>query len=103
MGKLLFWIVIIILVLFVARIAGRMAAARQAPPPSAKPRPPAGQPAPGAPQPGAPQPGTPQPGAPEAMVRCAHCGIHLPRSEALLQGGHTWCSPEHARLGPAAK
>jgi len=37
------------------------------------------------------------------MVRCAHCGIHLPRSEALLQGGHTWCSAEHARLGPAAK
>ncbi|WP_277402936.1 PP0621 family protein, partial [Achromobacter xylosoxidans] len=41
--------------------------------------------------------------APEAMVRCAHCGIHLPRSEALLQGGRTWCSQEHARLGPAAK
>lgn len=88
MGKLLFWIVVIILVLFVARIAGRMAAARQASPPGAKPRPAAGQPA---------------PGAPESMVRCAHCGIHLPRSEALLQGGHTWCSPEHARLGPAAK
>lgn len=88
MGKLLFWIVIIILVLFVARIAGRMAAARQAPPPGAKPRPAAGQPA---------------PGTPESMVRCAHCGIHLPRSEALLQGGHTWCSAEHARLGPAAK
>jgi len=33
------------------------------------------------------------------MVRCAHCGIHLPRSEALLQGGQTWCSAEHARLG----
>ena len=45
------------------------------------------------------------PGAnlPERMVRCAHCGIHLPRSEALLQGGRTWCSQEHARLGPAAK
>ncbi|WP_277404946.1 PP0621 family protein, partial [Achromobacter xylosoxidans] len=45
----------------------------------------------------------PAAGAPEAMVRCAHCGIHLPRSEALLQGGRTWCSQEHARLGPAAK
>jgi len=31
-GKLLFWIVLIILVLFVARVAGRMAAQRQAGP-----------------------------------------------------------------------
>lgn len=38
MGKLLFWIVIIIGVLFVARIAGRMAAARQDSPASVKPR-----------------------------------------------------------------
>lgn len=36
---------------------------------------------------------------PESMVRCEHCGIHLPRSEAVLTGGHTWCSQEHARLG----
>ncbi len=36
---------------------------------------------------------------PEAMVRCAHCGIHMPRSEAVLTDGQTWCSPEHARLG----
>jgi len=33
------------------------------------------------------------------MVRCAHCGIHLPRSEAVLQNGLTWCSTEHAALG----
>ncbi|WYX51973.1 PP0621 family protein [Achromobacter xylosoxidans] len=87
MGKLLFWIVIVIGVLFVARIAGRMAAARQAP---------GRRQARGTANP-------PAAGAPEAMVRCAHCGIHLPRSEALLQGGRTWCSQEHARLGPAAK
>jgi len=36
---------------------------------------------------------------PEAMVRCAHCGIHLPRSEALMQHGQLWCCEEHARLG----
>jgi uncharacterized protein len=35
------------------------------------------------------------PGAPEGMVRCAHCGIHLPRSEALLQAGRTYCSVAH--------
>jgi uncharacterized protein len=33
------------------------------------------------------------------MVRCAHCGIHMPRSEAVLSDGKTWCSPEHAKLG----
>jgi uncharacterized protein len=80
-GKLLFWVVLIIAVLFVARIAARMAAARQA-----------GE-----------QPKTrrsaPAPTAPESMVRCAHCGIHLPRSEAVLQNGLTWCSTEHAALG----
>jgi uncharacterized protein len=37
------------------------------------------------------------------MVRCAHCGIHLPRSEAVLLNGHTWCSTEHSKLGPARK
>lgn len=35
----------------------------------------------------------------EAMVRCEHCGIHLPRSEAFLTDGKTWCGPEHARIG----
>nr|WP_249204718.1 PP0621 family protein [Achromobacter sp. Marseille-Q0513] len=85
-GKLLFWIVIIIAVLFVARIAARMAAARDARPASPPPKPPA-------------QPG----GGAEAMVRCAHCGIHLPRSEALLQNGRTWCSADHAQRGPTSK
>jgi uncharacterized protein len=46
-----------------------------------------------------PRRGTGTAGTPESMVRCAHCGIHLPRSEALLIQGKTWCSEEHARLG----
>ncbi|MFD4837092.1 PP0621 family protein [Achromobacter sp. NPDC058515] len=90
MGKLLFWIVLIILVLFVARIAGRMAAARQSGAQAGKAKKPAG---------GQPQ----QPKPLESMVRCAHCGIHLPRSEALLQNGQTWCGPDHARLGPGKR
>ncbi|MGV2861508.1 PP0621 family protein, partial [Achromobacter sp. AGC39] len=45
----------------------------------------------------------PAPAAPESMVRCAHCGIHLPRSEAVLVNGMTWCSTEHSTLGPARK
>ncbi|WP_454696551.1 PP0621 family protein [Achromobacter aegrifaciens] len=84
MGKLLFWIVLIILVLFVARLAGRMAAARQTGAQDAKKA--------------KTGPGRPKPL--ESMVRCAHCGIHLPRSEALQQDGQIWCSAEHARLGP---
>jgi uncharacterized protein len=40
---------------------------------------------------------------PQPMLRCAHCGVHLPRSEALLaQGGASYCSAEHRLLGPAA-
>lgn len=35
----------------------------------------------------------------ESMVRCEHCGIHMPRSEAILSNGHIWCSQEHAKLG----
>jgi uncharacterized protein len=31
----------------------------------------------------------------EGMVRCAQCGIHLPRSEALLRSGRTYCSTAH--------
>jgi len=38
----------------------------------------------------------------EAMVSCAHCGIYMPRSEALLIGKRTWCCEDHARLGPGA-
>ena len=38
----------------------------------------------------------------ESMVSCAHCGIYMPRSEALLIGKRTWCCEDHARLGPGA-
>jgi uncharacterized protein len=33
------------------------------------------------------------------LVRCAHCGVHLPRSEARETQGALYCSEEHARLG----
>lgn len=39
-------------------------------------------------------------GKAEPMVRCEHCGVHLPRSQALMSDGHTWCSLEHAKHGP---
>lgn len=34
------------------------------------------------------------------MVKCAHCGIHIPRDEALEKDGRYYCSPEHRDSGP---
>lgn len=31
----------------------------------------------------------------EDMVRCVHCGVHLPKSESILSGGSFFCSIEH--------
>jgi uncharacterized protein len=33
----------------------------------------------------------------ENMVRCALCGVHLPRSESLTTQGSFYCSAEHQR------
>ena len=84
MGKLLLWAIVILAFLMVARVLARQNA-RQNNPPRAGSRPKNGRP--------------PAVDQPESMVRCAHCGIHLPRSEALMTNGETWCSSEHAKLG----
>ncbi len=34
------------------------------------------------------------------MVRCAHCGIHIPESEALHRDGKDYCSEAHRDAGP---
>ena len=31
----------------------------------------------------------------EDMVRCAHCGVHLPKGESVQAGGQFFCSAEH--------
>ena len=36
---------------------------------------------------------------PEHMVACEHCGVNLPRSEALEEDGRFYCSEEHRRPG----
>jgi uncharacterized protein len=36
----------------------------------------------------------------EAMVPCAHCGVNVPRSEALEGAGRFFCSEDHRRIGP---
>ena len=38
-----------------------------------------------------------QSGQAEDMVRCVHCGIHLPRSESISAGDTFYCSEAHRR------
>lgn len=33
----------------------------------------------------------------EEMVRCAQCGVHLPKSESILASGEYFCSEAHRR------
>ena len=37
----------------------------------------------------------PPPAAPQAMLACAHCGVHLPRDEALPGRGGVFCGEAH--------
>jgi uncharacterized protein len=39
-----------------------------------------------------------QPTAGEEMVTCRHCGLNVPKSEALAEGGRWYCSEDHRRL-----
>lgn len=43
--------------------------------------------------------GATTPAAAEPMVRCGHCGLNVPQSEALADGGTWYCSDAHRRLG----
>ncbi|MBM3361971.1 MAG: hypothetical protein FJY42_04785 [Betaproteobacteria bacterium] len=37
----------------------------------------------------------PPPGPADDMIACDHCGLHLPRSEALIGARGTYCSAAH--------
>ncbi|MCS3903879.1 uncharacterized protein J2T55_001911 [Methylohalomonas lacus] len=37
--------------------------------------------------------------ASEATARCAHCGMFVPRNEAVRGDGREFCSREHQQLG----
>jgi uncharacterized protein len=39
----------------------------------------------------------------QAMVVCAHCGVHLPRGDALADGDASYCGPAHRAAGPRAR
>ena len=34
------------------------------------------------------------------MVRCAHCGVHIPKAQALSQAQQWYCSQAHLEQGP---
>lgn len=40
-----------------------------------------------------------EPVPPQTMVRCAHCGVHVPEADALADADMSFCSAEHRRLG----
>ncbi|HQR22363.1 MAG TPA: PP0621 family protein [Burkholderiaceae bacterium] len=43
-----------------------------------------------------------RPPAAQAMVKCAHCGLHVPQADALPSGDRYYCSEEHRRRGSAS-
>ena len=38
------------------------------------------------------------PGDLPRMLPCAHCGVHVPESEAITHAGRVYCSKEHVAL-----
>lgn len=78
MAKVLIWVVIILGVMLVSRVLTHRHASqkirRSPPPPRSNP-------------------------SAETMVRCTHCQIYLPRSEAYMSQGKPWCCAEHAQIG----
>ncbi len=50
-----------------------------------------------------PAPGQPAAAAkPQEMIRCSHCGLHLPREDAVTgTGGRLFCSTQHRDLPSA--
>ena len=75
MGKIIFWIVVIFLVLFALRMYNVAKASRRR----------AGR--------------KPSPPAPEAMVRCVQCGVFLPKPEAQAAAGGYRCSDPACSVG----
>lgn len=81
MGKILFWAVVIIGVLFITRLLAHQAAKRESNGNDKKKAKPEAL------------------GKAEEMVRCANCGVYMPRSDAIKQNDNFWCSTDHAKAG----
>ena len=42
-------------------------------------------------------------GSPQAMLQCSHCGVHLPRVDALVDERGAFCTEAHRLAGPRAR
>jgi uncharacterized protein len=42
----------------------------------------------------------PKDAGPQAMLQCRHCGVHLPRGEAIVGPNGAFCSEAHREAGP---
>ncbi|MDD2546485.1 MAG: PP0621 family protein [Burkholderiaceae bacterium] len=51
--------------------------------------------------PGQPPAAAPTTASPQDMVACAHCGLHIPRTEALGTDQKPYCCADHQRRGEA--
>jgi uncharacterized protein len=78
MGRLIALIIIVIAVAWLVKRALRAARAKQARQDA---------------------PGQAEPQASQELVRCARCGVLLPRGEARMAAGALYCSQEHASPG----
>jgi len=45
------------------------------------------------------RPPTPPAGTPQAMLRCAHCGLHLPAADAIQGPDGVYCCAAHRQAG----
>ena len=84
MTKILLLVMVVLLVLWLVKSARPKV---QAPPPTRKAPGPAGE---------------RSPADGEVMLACAHCGLHLPRSEALPGREGVFCSEAHRAIVEAA-
>jgi uncharacterized protein len=81
MGKIVFWIGLILVVVAGFRLAGILQRRQRAAEEARRRR-----------DASAPRE---QSVASEAMQRCAHCGVHAPSSEMISARGRHYCSAEH--------
>jgi uncharacterized protein len=75
--------------LIIAALLAWLARTRAKPPAQPPPSKPTGTQTPASPSAAA---GAAQPAS---MLRCAHCGVHLPGSDAVVVRGTAYCSDEH--------
>lgn len=82
MGRLIVLIIIVIAAVWLVKRALRAAAGKN--PPAS---------------PAEPQASQAEPQASQELVKCARCGVLLPRAEARMSNGVLYCSEEHSRPG----